>query len=227
MGPSPDPTPNPDARNRAIRDLQRALVAFGREFGLLEGATCDCDDPDCSNKSVDTMTVERLLDWLSNEWHARAGCEHDEDGDPELASDLDALRERNLALVAHFADRLAGLADRGWTRVAARFRVLADAPLFHEAEALVPHGVETMFPDFEEEEAPALAVAAAERWLADAETSPATEQDVEDATRCAVWALLAHGIADRRLSDALYEPFGPVVPLNELVVAARRDLPSR
>lgn len=216
-----------DTRNQAIRELQQALVRFGREFGLLDGAICDCDDPQCSNKSVDSMTVERLLDWVSNEWHARAGCEHDEEGDPDPTLGVDALRTRNLALVGHFADRLGRLSDVGWTRAARRFRALGETPLFREAEALVPHGVETMLPDLEDEEAPTLAVAAAERWLERAGVPSETDQEVEDATRCAVWALLAHGIADRRLAEALFEPFAPLIPLNELLFAACRPLPPR
>lgn len=232
MASAPDPNSaaehlDQDARNRAIRDLQQALVRFGQEFGLLEGATCDCDNPDCSNKSVESMTVERLLDWISNEWHAQAGCEHDEDGDPDPPVGLEALRDRNLVLVGQFARRLGELSDAGWTRVAERFRILGEAPLFHEAEALVPHGVETMLPDFDEAEAPSLAVGAAERWLDMHSATAEVEQEVGDATRCAVWALLAHGIADRRLTDALYEPFAPVIPFNELLVAAHRGGRSR
>lgn len=227
---SPDSNPaaertDQDVRNQVIRDLQQALVRFGQEFGLLEGAVCDCDNPQCSNKSVESMTVERLLDWVSNEWHARAGCEHDDDGEPDPPVGLEALRDRNLVLVDHFARRLNRLSDHNWTRVAERFQTLGEAPLFHEAEALVPHGVETMLPEFEEEDAPNLAVAAAELWLDAANASPVVEQAVGDATRCAVWALLAHGIADRRLTDVLYEPFAPVVPFNELLVAAHRKPP--
>ena len=216
-----------DSRNQAIRDLQRALVRFGQEFDLLEGATCDCDNPYCINRDVETMTVERLLDWLSDAWHAQAGCGHDEDGEPSAAVDLDMLRQRNLALVAHFTYRLRELSDHAWGRVGERFGILGEAPLFREADALVAHGLETMLPGFEEEHWPSEAVSVADERAAEWEEIPAAAQRLPDATRCAVCALLAQGLAERRLTDALYEPFAPVIPLNELIVAARRDLPAQ
>ena len=51
-----------EARNRAIQELRRSLVQFGRAFDLLHGAECDCEDPRCANRNPETMTAERLLD---------------------------------------------------------------------------------------------------------------------------------------------------------------------
>jgi hypothetical protein len=227
-----EPRPAPgrsslDSRNEAIRDLQRALLRFGEEFGLLEGVTCDCDNPDCSNRQVETMTVERLLDWVSDAWHAQAGCGHDEDGEPAASADLERLRERNLSLVGHFADYLRELPDDDWRRVGERFGGMGDAPLFREADALIAHGLETMMPGYEEEHWPTQAVAVAEEWTEERGESSISAQRIADATRCAVYALLADGLAERRLTDALYEPFAPVIPLNEIILSARRDRPNR
>ena len=215
-----------DSRNQAIRDLQRALVRFGHEFGLLEGATCDCDNPNCINRDVETMTLERLLDWVSDAWHAQAGCGHDEDGEPEDTGDTEAVRRRNLMLVNHFAYRLGAMSDDCWRRVEERFAILAEAPLFRDADALVAHGLETMFPGYEDEPGPAQAVTVAEEWTDSRDEPQVRAQNIVDAVRCAVCALLAYAIADRRLIDALYEPFAMVIPMNELIVAARRDLPA-
>jgi hypothetical protein len=226
--PKPAPgRPGLDSRNEAIRDLQRALLRFGQEFGLLEGATCDCDNPHCSNRQVETMTVERLLDWVSDAWHAQAGCGHDEDGEPTASIELQRLRERNLNLVGHFADLLSELPDADWRRLGDRFATMGDAPLFREADALIAHGLETMMPGYEEEYWPTHAVAVAEEWTEEQSEAPINAQRIVDATRCAVCALLADGLAERRLTDALYEPFAPVVPLNELILSARRDRPAR
>jgi hypothetical protein len=222
--PSTAPTVDTEARNRAIQDLRRALVQFGRAFDLLHGAECDCDDPNCANRNPDTMTAERLLDWLADAWHGLAGCGHS--GEPEIPPTAAALRERNLRLAGHFARGLGRLSDAGWQSALERFRPLGSTPLFQEAEALVAHGVDSAIIGADEEEPwTPLALDAADAW-ADAWALPEDSADaLRVAVECGVLGLLGCGLADRRLTDVLYEPFAAAIPVNELILRARLGEP--
>jgi hypothetical protein len=222
--PSTAPHLDTEARNRAINDLRLALVQFGRAFDLLHGAECDCDDPKCANRNPETMTAERLLDWVADAWHGLAGCgHHGEDEAPPTAA---ALRERNLRLAGHFARSLGRLSDAGWRAALERFQPLSATPLFQEAEALVAHGVDSAIIAADDEEPwTPLALDAADAW---ADAWALDEQSV-DALRvsveCALLSLLGCGVADRRLTEVLYEPFAASVPVNELIVRARLGEP--
>jgi hypothetical protein len=214
--------PETDARNRAIRDLRRALVDFGNAFDLMQGIECDCDDPTCPNRTPQTMTAERLMDWLADAWHGLAGCGHVGE---EVPPTPEALRERNRWLVAHFARELEVLGDEGWRNVLARFRDAAVTPLFEEAASLVSHGVTENFPEAEEDPEGQRALGAANAWADAWALDDAATDDLETAVECGALALFGFGIADRRLTEALYEPFAAAVPLNELVMQARSGAP--
>jgi hypothetical protein len=214
--------PETDARNRAIADLRRALVGFGNAFDLLQGTECDCDDPTCPNRSPETMTAERLLDWLADAWHSLAGCGHvGEEAPPTPA----ALLERNRWLVAHFARELDTLGDEGWRGILARFRDVAVTPLFEEAASLVSHGVAENFADAEDDPACQRALSAAGAWADAWALDETSTEDLETAVECGALALLGVGIADPRLTEALFEPFAVSIPLNELVFQARSGAP--
>ena len=77
----------------------------------------------------------------------------------------------------------------------------------------------------EEEPWTPMALDAADAW-ADAW---ALDEDAADALRvcveCAVLGLLGCGLADRRLTDVLYDPFAASVPVNELLLRARLGEP--
>jgi hypothetical protein len=214
--------PETDARNRAISDLRKALVSFGNAFDLLTGTECDCDDPTCPNRSPETMTAERLLDWLADAWHGLAGCGHVGDEAPPPPA---VMLDRNRWLVAHFARHMETMGDEGWRSVLARFRDIAVTPLFEEAASLVSHGVTEIFPDAEDDPACQRALHAADAWADAWALDEATLEDLGTAIECAALALFGFGIADARLTEALYEPFAAAVPLNELVFQARSGAP--
>jgi len=214
--------PETDSRNLAIRNLRRALVDFGNAFDLLQGTECDCDDPTCPNRSPETMTAERLLDWLADAWHGLAGCGHVGDEGPPPAA---ALLERNRWLAAHFARELETMGDEAWRTVLARFRDAAVTPLFEEAASLVSHGVAESFADGDDAPECQRALAAASAWADAWALDDATVEDLETAVECASLALLGFAVADRRLTEALYEPFAASVPLNELILQARLGAP--
>jgi hypothetical protein len=214
--------PETDARNRAIKNLRRALVDFGQEFDLLQGTECDCDDPTCPNRSPETMTAERLLDWLADAWHGMAGCGHvGDDAAPPAA----ALLERNRCLAAHFARELESMGDDAWRAVLVRFRDAAVTPLFEEAASLVAHGVVESFGEGEDSPECQRGLAAAGAWADAWALDDATVEDLETAVECGVLSLLAFHVADRRLTEALYEPFAAAIPLNELILQARLGAP--
>ena len=210
--------PETDPRNHAITELRRALVGFGNAFDLLQGTECDCDDPSCPNRSPETMTAERLLDWLADAWHALAGCGHVGEDEPPTPQ---ALLERNQRLVGHFAHALESLGDEGWRSVLARFRGVAVTPLFEESASLVSHGVTETFADAEDDPACQRAVSAAGAWADAWALDEVATEDLETAAECGALALLACGVADARLTETLYEPFAASIPLNELIFRAR------
>lgn len=214
--------PETDARNRAIADLRRALVGFGNAFDLLQGTECDCDDPTCPNRSPETMTAERLLDWLADAWHSLAGCGHVGEDEPATPQ---ALLERNRRLVEHFSHALEALGDDGWRNVLTRFRDVAVTPMFEESASLVSHGVAENFADAEDDPYCQRALSAAGAWADAWALDEGATEDLETAVECAALALLGLGVADGRLTETLYEPFATSVPINELVFRARTGAP--
>jgi hypothetical protein len=179
----------------------------------------------------------QVLTRVTAEWHDCSGC-----GATTAAAGAQVVRalqriRRNRRIVARFLDTLPRLDRDAWDEIGTRWRRAESSGLWREAHGLVDHGARAVLGEWwihdpvvlQAAEATEVVIAAGGGTQRDAERcdrSPrfdlgddAFNSTYRSITLCAL-ALLMWGVAHPLLCADLYDPFGTVVPMNELVAFA-------
>ena len=212
---------------RRIQRFRQALMEFGTALGLF---ACDCGAEWCPKRNPHALTTLDLLAVVAGEWHARAGCmfrcQHSIAA--ERIAQVEAILDRNRALLAGFRERVEPAHGPDWEAVAARSREAAQSLTYREARAAATHTIEVWvmergYPHAEMELIHALLreISRVHGW--DESTSASFVRAVADALD----ALLVRDLLAPEMFEALYAPIEATIPQAELGAASASGTHAR
>lgn len=215
-----DPESHPDQSEtvspQTHSQLRDCLLNFGDTFRLYHFERARVE---VSREQCEQLSTHELIALFDEVWHEQAGCyghlpdEHDE-------MYIEKQLKTNLKLIDNFASRIT------FTEAAVdRWRSIREMRWYIEARYLSDHSIDTWIPKAAQL-TPIRRAMTQIRKVARLQPKPTDQEralagDFEDAASDAIAALLTFRISSELVSQALYEPFEPSLPIIEMLLATQ------